>query len=246
MTLAKSKKLVGLKRNPQFNQPDKNFKNAAFVRASIYDSLGGFNVVSLEKNGKSLDNKLDQLRSYDEIEVGTHVYYADGSDRMLIPTGEIYITFQEGVSQEEQELVLDEYHLELDRRRSTESIVAKVTYRSKNPLKVAAELAQFSLIRVVEPDMDAVVDEYDFVEPADDLLEHMWHLKNYGFVADTNWRLKKDADSKVVDAWKRIGNLGSREVVIAVIDNGFDLSHPDLKSKVYKPWLLRLMRLIRC
>ena len=236
MTLAKSKKLVGLKRNPQFNQPDKNFKNAAFVRASIYDSLGGFNVVSLEKNGKSLDNKLDQLRSYDEIEVGTHVYYADGSDRMLIPTGEIYITFQEGVSQEEQELVLDEYHLELDRRRSTESIVAKVTYRSKNPLKVAAELAQFSLIRVVEPDMDAVVDEYDFVEPADDLLEHMWHLKNYGFVADTNWRLKKDADSKVVDAWKRIGNLGSREVVIAVIDNGFDLSHPDLKSKVYKPW----------
>ena len=91
MTLAKSKKLVGLKRNPQFNQPDKNFKNAAFVRASIYDSLGGFNVVSLEKNGKSLDNKLDQLRSYDEIEVGTHVYYADGSDRMLIPTGEIYI-----------------------------------------------------------------------------------------------------------------------------------------------------------
>ena len=59
---------------------------------------------------------------------------------MLIPTGEIYITFQEGVSQEEQELVLDEYHLELDRRRSTESIVAKVTYRSKNPLKVALSI----------------------------------------------------------------------------------------------------------
>jgi len=236
MTLAKSKKLVGLKRKPQFNQPNKNFKNSSFVRTSIYDSLGGFNVVSLEKNGKSLDKKLDQVRTYDEVEVGTHVYYADGSDRMLIPTGEIYITFHEGVSEEEQELVLDEYHLELDRRRNKESIVAKVTYRSKNPLKIAAELEHFSLIRVVEPDMDAVVDEYEFVEPADDLLEHLWHLKNYGFVADTNWRLKKDADSKVVDAWKRIGNLGSKEVVIAIIDNGFDLSHPDLKSKVYKPW----------
>lgn len=234
--LAKSKKLVGLKRNPQFNEPDKTFKSAPFVRTSIYDSLGGFNVVSLDKKGKSLDKKLDEVREYDDVEVGTHVYYADGSDRILIPTGEIYITFHEGVSEEEQELVLDEYKLELVRRRTNESIVAKVTFRSKNPLKIAAELEQFSLVRVVEPDMDAVVDEYDFVEPPDDLLDHMWHLKNSGFVADTNWRLKKDADSKVVDAWKRIGNLGSKEVVIAVIDNGFDLSHPDLKSKIYKPW----------
>ena len=234
--LSKSKKLVGLKRKPQFNEPQKNFKNSPFVRTSIYDSLGGFNVVTLQKNGNSLDKKLDEVREYDDVEIGTHVYYADGSNRILIPTGEIYITFHEGVSEEEQELVLDEYKLELERRRNKESIVAKVTARSKNPLKVAAELEQFSLIRVVEPDLDAVVEEYDFVEPADDLLEHLWHLKNYGFVADTNWRLKKDADSKVVDAWKRIGNLGSREVVIAIIDNGFDLSHPDLKSKVYKPW----------
>lgn len=236
LKLAKSKKLVGLKRNPQFNEPDKNFQNSSFVKTSVYDSLGGFNVVSLDKAGKSLDKKLDEVREYDAVEVGTHVYYADGSNRMLVPTGEIYITFQEGVSEEEQELVLDEYELEMVRRKSNEQIVAKVTFRSKNPLKVAAELEQFSLVRVVEPDMDAVVDEYDFVEPADDLLDHMWHLKNYGFVADANWRLKKDADSKVVDAWKRIGNLGSREVVIAVIDNGFDLSHPDLKSKVFKPW----------
>ena len=162
MTLAKSRKLVGLKRKPQFNQPDKNFKDSSFVKASIYDSLGGFNIVSLEKEGESLDNKLDQVRSYDEVDVGTHVYYANGSDRILIPTGEIYITFQEEVDEEEQELVLDEYHLDIDRRRNKESIVAKVTSRSKNPLKVAAELEQFSLIRVVEPDMDAVVDEFDF------------------------------------------------------------------------------------
>ena len=47
MTLAKSRKLVGLKRKPQFNQPDKNFKDSSFVKASIYDSLGGFNIVSL-------------------------------------------------------------------------------------------------------------------------------------------------------------------------------------------------------
>ena len=235
MTVQKSKRVVGLRRRLQPNQPN-NFKSAPFVKNSIYDSLGGFNVVSLQKEGVTVDEKLDEVRSYDTVDVGTHVYYAEGSNRMLVPTGELYITFHEGVSEEEQDLVLDEYHLEIVSRKSPELIVAKVTAQSKNPLKVAAELEQFSLIRIVEPDIDAMVDEYDFVEPEDELLEHQWHLKNNGFVADTNWQLKKDADSKVVDAWKRMGNMGSDDVTIAIIDNGFDISHPDLKSSVYKPW----------
>lgn len=233
--LSKSQKLVGLKRKQITNAP-KTFKKSSFIKSSVYDSLGGFNVVSLRKDGTSLDWKLDEVRSYDSVDVGTHIYYAEGSDRMLVPTGELYITFHEGVSEEEQNLVLDEYSLEWIRRRSPESIVARVTRNSRNPLKIAAELEQFSLVRIVEPDLDAVVDEYEFVEPEDELLSHQWHLKNFGFVADTSWRVKKDADSKVVDAWKRMGNMGSKEVVIAVIDNGFDLSHPDLKSKIYKPW----------
>ena len=236
VALTKSDKLVGLKRKQTFNQPQKSFKSSSFVRQSIYNSLGGFNVVSLAKDGTSLDWKLNEVREYDSVAVGTHVYYAEGSDRMLIPTGEIYITFHEGVGEGEQELVLDEYNLELVRRRSKESIVAKVTRRSKNPLKIAAELENIMLVRTVEADIDAIVDEYEYSEPADDLLPNLWHLKNSGSVVDANWPLKKNADAKVIDAWKRLGNLGSKDVVIAVIDNGFDISHPDLKDKVYKPW----------
>jgi subtilisin family serine protease len=35
-------------------------------------------------------------------------------------------------------------------------------------------------------------------------------------------------------AWD--SSLGSKNVVIAVLDSGFDLAHPELKGKIYKPW----------
>ncbi|MBK6620841.1 MAG: hypothetical protein IPG32_08180 [Saprospirales bacterium] len=40
----------------------------------------------------------------------------------------------------------------------------------------------------------------------------------------------------MVDAWARIGNMGSSNITIAIVDNGFDLTHPDLAGKVFKPY----------
>jgi len=48
--------------------------------------------------------------------------------------------------------------------------------------------------------------------------------------------MKKGADAKVVDAWRRLGNMGSNGITVAVIDNGFDVTHPDLKDKIYRPY----------
>ncbi len=232
LLLRKSKNLVGLK-----SAGTKDFKEADFVKKEVYKNLGGFNVVNLDKKGRSIDDKLDEVRMEDEVNVGTHVYYASGSTRPLVPTGEIYIIFQDNTSNDEQHIALDEYNLRLVERRSEYRIIAAVTKDSPNPIKVAGWLQQVSMVKLAEPDLDTYVDEYaPFVAPDDDLLEHQWHLKNNGIVADANFPLKRGADAKVFDAWSRIGNTGSRDVVIAVIDNGFDVNHPDLKSKLYKPF----------
>ena len=231
LSLSKSSQLVGLK-------PKEKGKldTANYVKEEVFKNLGGFKIVTLDQGRNSIDDKLDEVREKEEIEVGTHIYYAEGSTRPMVPTGEIYIIFQNGTNEEEQNLVLDEYALILIERRSENKIIAKVSKSSPNPLKVAHFLQQISLVKHAEPDMDALMEEYDFVQPTDDLLSHQWHLKNEGKVVDVNWSLKRGADAKVINAWQRIGSMGSEQISIAVIDNGFDLTHPDLKDKVFQPY----------
>lgn len=232
ITLRKSGRYVGLKSK----RPNQLAKSKD-IKKEFLKNLGGFNIVRLDKQGKSLDQRLDEVREKKNVTVGTHVYYVEGrSNKKLVPTGEIFIVFQDGTSKEEQDLVLDEFKLKLEERRDANRIIAKVTPNSPNPLKVVHQLQRTSLIKTAEPDMDALVDHYDFKEPVDNLYPHQWHLKNNGIIADANWPIKRGADAKVVDAWKRMGNLGSKDIVIAIIDNGFDTSHPDLKGKVHKPF----------
>ena len=89
LTLKKSKTLVGLK--------TKEDKDQAFVDKHIFKNLAGFEVATLNQGDKNLDDALDEVRGKDEVELGTHVYFTEGSERPLVPTGEIYITFVEGV-----------------------------------------------------------------------------------------------------------------------------------------------------
>ncbi len=230
ITLKKSSRYVGLK-------SEKPVTEKEAVKKEVLPSLGGFNIVTLNKDGKTIDERLDEVREEKDVEVGTHVYYVPGlSRRPLVPTGEIYVVFQDGVSEEEQLIILDEFNLEMVERRSPERIILKVTPKSPNPLKVAAILQKISLIKMAEPDLDALVEEYEFREPFDTLYSHQWQLRNPGFITDVQWTTKRGADAKIVDAWARLGNTGSDKVVIAVVDNGFDVNHPDLVGKVHKPF----------
>lgn len=231
LTLKKSSRYVGLKTEKPVEEKDA-------VKKEVLPNLGGFNIVTLNKNGETIDEKLDEVREEADVDVGTHVYYVPGhSNRPLVPTGEIYIIFQESVTEAEQKIIIQEFNLAMVERRSKDRVIVKVTPNSPNPLKVAKALqGNKDMVRLAEPDLDALVEEYEFNEPLDTLFSHQWHLRNPGFIPDVQWPTKKGADAKVVDAWNRLGNTGSDDIVVAVIDNGFDINHPDLKSKVFKPF----------
>jgi subtilisin family serine protease len=231
LKLKKSQSLVGLRIKSDEEISDKNF-----VNQKLHQNLGGFNIVKLEKEGKDIDTRLDEVREVEDVETGTHVYFAEGSNKPLVATGEIFITFESGVSEEEQLIALEEYHLHLEERRGPEQIVAKVTAKSPNPLKVAHMLQQVSMVKEAEPDLDTLLDEYDFPAPTDELLSQQWHIQNRGNIPGTNHRIRRGADAKIYDAWKRLGSMGSDRVKIAIVDNGFDINHPDLRTKVYRPY----------
>ena len=231
LVLKKSTSLAGLKA-----KDDVNLDDSDFVKKTILPNLGGFKVVTLDKKGATMDEKLDEVRQKDEVDLGTHVYFAEGSQKPMVPTGEIFIIFQPQTSPEEQNLVISQYYLELVERRGSDQVIAKVSKDSPNPIKVAALLQQTASVKFAEPDMDMLLDEYAVQLPTDTYINQEWHLRNDGYIPGAQYNVKKGADAKVLDAWQRIGSLGSSDVVIAVIDNGLDITHPDLKDKVFRPY----------
>ncbi|MEQ8705655.1 MAG: S8 family serine peptidase [Phaeodactylibacter sp.] len=231
LTLQKSKALVGLR-----TAGEKPAEEQSFVKKEVHQNLGGFKIVSLDAEGETIDQQLDEVRTRDEVAVGTHVYYAEGSDKPLVATGEISITFEEGVDKEEQRIVLEEYHLEMVERRDPLQVIARVTENSPNPLKVAHLLQGISMVKLAEPDLDTLLDEYEYSEPNDDLVTQQWHLRNRGYIPGANYRLRQGADAKVFDAWRRLNGMGSDRVTVAIIDNGFDVNHPDLRTRLFRPF----------
>ncbi len=226
LSLHKSESLVGL-RTTTAGVPVKQ-------ATPVLPDLGGFQVVSLVGE-QDIDAALDAVRQRVEIAVGTHVYFAGNDNRPVVPTGLLYLRLAPGVGEEEAQAVLDLLHLRLVERREDGSLLLAVTEESRNPLRVAADLQALAMVDSAIPDLDVPLDQY-FAEPRDGLFREEWYLDNHGSVPGVpNFPLRPGADARIRAAWNRLGNLGSADVVIAVIDNGFDLEHPDLANKAVEP-----------
>ena len=64
--------------------------------------------------------------------------------------------------------------------------------------------------------------------PSDPLYPQQWGLNNTGSVGVV------DADIDAPEAWDH--QTGSNQVIVAIIDEGVDIAHPDLQSKIVTPY----------
>ncbi len=91
----------------------------------------------------------------------------------------------------------------------------------KNPVKVSLDLINNPKVEMAEPNLiNRFAKAYT---PTDTLFKKQWHLKSR-----TDIELVKGADVDAPAAWNI--TRGRRKVVVAVIDDGFDLNHPDLRG----------------
>ena len=229
LKLFKSNRLVGLKGSLN------SIKNQKLKKDKDLLSFGGFNLFELDTNLDKADQALDELRSMKEVDLGTHIYHTEKSNKPIIPTGLVIIHFDPLANKEERSIVLDEFGLQLEEQQEKHIVVALCTKQSANPIKVCNMLEQLSMVQSAEPDFDIPLETYEAF-PIDQLLKDQWQFENTGSISFTRKKTKAGADAKIKKAWEFMGNTGSSDIRIALIDSGFDLQHGDFRGKVVAPY----------
>ena len=152
--------------------------------------------------------------------------YVAGDDRPPVHlTDEVIVRFHDDVDDEAAGRVLADAGAVVRRRYPHLAHTYLVQAPAAAVLGAADALHRSDAVAFAEPALinrflpQAVPD----VEPRDELFAEEWHLHSRGGPA-----LVKGADARVSEAWQL--SKGSRSVVVAVLDDGFDLTHPDLRG----------------
>ncbi len=104
--------------------------------------------------------------------------------------------------------------------------VPGVTYAERVPV---AKLVGGEKFRPITPDDMARAAKSAATMPFNDpLLKSQWHYNNDGSMTGA----KAGADANIFKAWET-GVTGSKDVLVAIIDGGFQVDHPDLKDNVW-------------
>jgi subtilisin family serine protease len=239
MSLTKSSRLIAVKPTSGMASSFEGAVRGLTGQTLFQDggTLGGFKILEVSDPNVDADQQLDILRAHSAIGAGTHVFHTGKDNVPFVPTGEIYIKFKSETSAEKRQALINDCQLEIVETRGKDAVITRITPASQNPVKTTFALQQSELVSVAEPEL-ATQGRLKSVFVADPLLRDQWHLQNRGEHRGTNFGFKKGADARVLDAWETLGTVGDPSVIVAVIDDGFDLNHPDLSGpgKVVHPW----------
>jgi subtilisin family serine protease len=198
--------------------------------------LGEFEIVHIPTSPQRVTRARANLRAADAVQQEVAVYHTSDDKVPFIPVGTIYLSFKPGTSEADKEGVLEKYALQLVTSEPNGFLTVRITSPGTDAVQVAAKLQRDKSVAVAEPDLLTPLRRRNFVLPTDEFLPLEWHLANTGNIGGEAGGLKQGADARVIAAWQALDGLGSSDVVVGIIDDGFDLSHPDLTEKAVTPW----------
>jgi subtilisin family serine protease len=183
-------------------------------------------VFKVETSSAERDSTMAALRSEAFNAVVHHAYRPKGSEgTVYYLTDKIIVQFDPKASSAQIGKLLEKYALKVLKEYEGEknALLVQVTASSgANPIKVANLLADEKLVLSAEPNM--VNRFHPAFIPPDTYFKRQWHLS-----AKNGPQLVAEASVDAPVAWDI--TRGDRKIVVAVIDDGFDLSHPDFKGQ---------------
>jgi len=172
------------------------------------------------------DAAMATLRSPAFNAVAHHAYRPEGSEgTTYYLTDRIIVSFDPATEDARIEELLHSYGLKVlkEYENLENTYLLQVTSSSgENPIKVANRLAEEEGVVSAEPNM---VNRFQpaFV-PSDSYFRRQWHLS-----ARNGVQVVAEASVDAPEAWDI--TRGERDVVVAVVDDGFDLNHQDFQGQ---------------
>lgn len=184
------------------------------------------NVYKIKTAEEDVDGIMNHLRSNFKAKAVVHHAYipkGDAATRYYI-TDKIIVAFRSGTRTSTIEKIMKLHGIQLLKQYQhlPNTCLFKVTSSAgKNPIKVAIDLSVYKEIEYAEPNLvNRFVNAH---RPSDDLFDQQWHLHSKAGI-----ELVANAHVSAIKAWDI--TRGSKNVVVSVIDDGFDLEHPDLSG----------------
>jgi len=172
-----------------------------------------------------LETVLAWLRQHPAVKFASHVYRLQNSPKTWVYlTAEMMVQFAPATPPQAIDLTLADLGLSVEKPLEgvpTAFVVAVTPTAAENPVKLANRLMQEPTVLAAEPNV--VVETAALYRPRDDRFTQQWHLSHRGGAL-----LSPRSHIQAEAAWDI--TRGSRSVVIAVSDDGFDLNHSDLQG----------------
>jgi len=174
--LKKSNKLIGVKIKPGAKKLPAELSD----RKIVYAHLAGFKIYRVGRSYRKVEAVLNKVRKHPNIQLGTHVYFMESSDKPVVPNGLIFVVFKGDSKKSNHNKLIKKLKLKKERTLTDTKVVLEVTKKSGNPLKICQDLLDSGLVAEAIPDFDVPMTAYDSALPQNDLFPLQWYLENNG------------------------------------------------------------------
>jgi len=178
--------------------------------------------------------------------VAHHIYRTkDTSDEVVIADC-IYLTMAD-TNPDKLNKIIQDFKLREKKQIGRTHILELTNETGINPLKVANKIVNLDSVEsclpktlkrapLHTPEISPIPD-LSVLKASHKLLDQQWYLANDGTVTAD---VKPTAHINAHEAWKLVRSFGSPDIVIAVIDDGFDLAQPGIEPHaVFKNKLIK-------